>query len=390
MPTRPRDPALIPPEQPRALLVRFDTHDLYERVIGFAVVVLLIVACLRILQPFLVAILWGITLAVATWPLFRHLRNALGDRPNTAAVIATLLLLLILVVPLVLLVSTLADGVAAITRRFGDLTTNGVPPPPGWLGRVPLIGTTLVAQWQAAQADLVGWLEWVRPYIADAGAWLLARGAALGFAVIELLLAVIVAGILYARGEQAAALLRRFVHRIGGEHRLELVALAGRTVRGVANGIVGTAIVQSLLAAAAFLLAGVPGTAILGLAVFMFSVLQLPTQIVTVPISIWVFYESGTLAGVLVLVWSLGVVGTIDNFLRPYLISQGTRLPLLLIFVGVIGGLLAFGFLGLFLGPVILATTWTLLTAWLDHSVAAGSQGDGGAANLDADRTGIG
>jgi predicted PurR-regulated permease PerM len=119
-------------------------------------------------------------------------------------------------------------------------------------------------------------------------------------------------------------------------------------------------------------------------------VLQLPTQIVTVPISIWVFYESGTLAGVLVLIWSLGVVGTIDNFLRPYLISQGTRLPLLLIFVGVIGGLLAFGFLGLFLGPVILATTWTLLTAWLDHSVAAGSQGDGGAANLDADRTGIG
>jgi predicted PurR-regulated permease PerM len=174
-----------------------------------------------------------------------------------------------------------------------------------------------------------------------------------------------VAGVLFVHGKAAAGLLEDVIARVGGERQAAIVGLAGRTIRGVANGIVGTALVQALLALGAFVLAGLPAAFLLAIAVFMVAVLQLPTQLLTVPIALAVLYAGDPRWGVFLLLWGLLVVGLVDNFLRPYLISQGTRLPILLIFVGVIGGLLAYGILGLFIGPVILAVAWTLLLDWL-------------------------
>ncbi len=343
----------------------------YERALSLVLLATLIFACLQIAAPFLAAVLWGIALSVATWPLYARLSRSLGDRGRFAAVVMVLLLVLVFVVPLAMVVSSLADGVAAVSALARDLTAVGVPPPPEWLRNVPVAGTGLYEGWEEVASDLPRVSQQLRPYIGPVATWLLARGAALGLAVFELLLAVVVAGILFVRGEEGADLLRRIAGRLGGAESTALVDLAGRTIRSVANGIVGTAVVQALLALLGFWAAAVPGANLLALAVFMASVLQLPVIVVTVPVGVWALYRA-TGWGLFLLLWGVLVVGTVDNFLRPYLISHGSRLPLMLIFVGVMGGLLAYGFLGLFLGPVILAAGWTLLEAWLREPRAAG------------------
>ncbi len=345
----------------------------YERALGLVVLAMLILACLQITAPFLAAVLWGITLSVATWPVHAHLSRWLGGRVRLAAALMVLLLILVFVVPLAMVVSSLAEGVAGVTNLVRDLTALGMPSPPEWLRDVPIVGHGLDQRWREVASNLPAALQQLRPYIGQIASWLLARGAGLGLTVLELLLAVTTAGILFVHGENGADLLRRIAGRIGGAESTALVDLAGRTIRSVANGIVGTAVVQALLALLGFSMAAVPGASLLALAVFMASVLQLPVIVVTVPVAVWALYRA-TGWGLFLLLWGVLLVGTVDNFLRPYLISQGSRLPLMLIFVGVMGGLLAYGFLGLFLGPVILAAGWTLLEAWLREPPPAGAE----------------
>jgi predicted PurR-regulated permease PerM len=336
----------------------------FERVIGLAALAFLVLLFLQILAPFVAPLLWATTLTVTAWPLFVRLRARLGGRSGLAAFLMTLFLFLILVVPIGALVHSLTEQVTAVTRVANDLVTMGVPAPPAWLLDLPLIGGPLDDQWRATMIDSRATLREVQPYIGTAAAWILARGADIGFAILQFVLAVILAGILFVHGETSADYMRRFARRIGSERTVALVDLAGKTIRGVALGVGGTALVQAMIAAVIFVVAGVPGAGLLALLTFMVGLLQLPVVIVPLPVAIWLGYQG--LTGWAIFVAAGGVfISTIDNFIRPMLIRQGAKMPILLVFLGVLGGLVAYGPIGMFFGAMVVAVAHRLLTEWL-------------------------
>ena len=220
--------------------------------------------------------------------------------------------------------------------------------------------------WREATADLGALLGHLQPYLARATGWLLARGADLGLALVQFLAAVLVAAVLQATGEPAVAFLARLIRRVGGEREVALLDVVGRTVRGVALGVVGTAFVQGVAAGLGLLLAGAPAPLPLALAAFAFAVVQLPPPSVLLATAAWMAWDGRVGPAVFVALWGVLVVGTVDNVVRPFLISQGADLPFLLIVVGVVGGLLAWGLIGVFLGPTLLAAGYGLLRDWLD------------------------
>lgn len=338
-----------------------------ERVILLALLAFLAFACLQIVRPFIGPMLWGSIIAVSTWPLYRRLVGRLGGRRKIAAAIMAVGLLVVLVVPISLLVDSLAEGIAAVAALLRDLTNVHLPPPPAWLASLPVVGGTLHEQWREAMVDLPASLEQLRPYIGTAASWALSWGADLGVAAIQFVIAIVIAGILYVTGEAAVSVLQRFVARVGGAHHLGLIDVASQTIRGVAAGIIFTAFIQAVLLALGLVVVGAPGPVVLGFLTFFLLVLQLPNFLVWVPVVIWLGYQGQTGLAIFLFVWGFFVVSTIDNFIRPYLISQGAKLPLLLIFVGVIGGLLAYGFIGLFIGATLLGVGYTLFRSWLDE-----------------------
>lgn len=339
-----------------------------ERVILLALLASLAVASLQIVRPFVGPTLWGAIIAVSTWPLYRRLERRLGGRKRIAAVVMAVGLLVVLVVPVSMLVDSLAEGVAAVAALLRDLTTVQLPEPPAWLAKLPIVGGGLDKQWREAMVDLPASLEQLRPYIGTAAGWGLAWGADLGVAVLQFLIAVVIAGILYVTGETAVGVLQRFVVRVGGAHHLGLIDVAAQTVRGVAAGVIFTAFIQAVLLGLGLVVVGAPGPVVLSFLTFFLLVIQLPNFLVWLPVVFWLGYREQTGLAIFLFVWGFFVVSTVDNFIRPYLISQGAKLPLLLIFVGVIGGLLAYGFIGLFIGATLLGVGYTLFRSWLDDA----------------------
>jgi predicted PurR-regulated permease PerM len=349
-----------------------ESHDFLrdrfiERVILLALLASLVVLCLQIIKPFIGPMLWGVIIAVATWHPYRKLAKFLGNKRIVAAVLVSLALLLMLVVPISLLVNSLAEGVRGVAGLMRDLTSIRLPPPPTWVRDLPVVGIGLDSQWRDAMVDLPASLARLQPYIGTAAGYGLSWGAGLGFAMIEFLVAIVIAAILLVTGEAGVQVLRRFVARIGGAHHLGLLDVAAQTIRGVAAGIIFTAFLQAVLLVLGLVVVGAPGPVLLGFLTFFLLVLQLPNWLVWVPVVIWLGYKGATGLAIFLLVWGFFVVSTIDNFIRPYLISQGARLPLLLIFVGVIGGLFAYGFIGLFVGATLLGVGYTIFRSWLDE-----------------------
>jgi predicted PurR-regulated permease PerM len=354
-------------------------QSLVERAIGLALLALLIWLVLLIVQPFAGALIWAIVLAVALWPVFARLRTAFGGRRGLAALLVTLVLLAVMVVPIVRLALDVGRQADELVRLGEELLRARSPTPPAWLAQLPLLGTWVESFWSTLLVDREAALGQLLPYLREIWPRLLEFGAGLGLVALQLLLSVLLTGLLLVHGELCADYVRRFVARVGGRRAGHLVDVAGDTVRAVALGVVGTAIVQALLALAGYVLAGVPAAGLLALLVFAFSTVQLPVLIAALPAPLWLFFSEGPTATAIVLsIWVVGV-SLIDNFLRPYLISQGTPLPVLLIILGVVGGLLAFGPIGLFFGAVVIAVAHRLLVDWLDQPSPPGDRlRDGG------------
>ncbi len=339
----------------------------FERVIGLALVLTLGAACLTVVAPFAIPLLWAIVLAVSTWPAYRRLRDLMGGHRRTAAALMALLLFLVLVGPIAVIIASLADDARALGDLVGEVTRDlQSPEPPPFLAGVPVIGPALDAAWREATANAGATLEQARPYVGRASGWLLARGADLGEAVLEFLVAIVITGILYVTAEPATATLRRLVGRVGSQREVDLLDLAAQTIRGVAAGVIGSAFVQGVFASVGLLIAGAPAPVLLGFATFLTGVIQLPSALVLLPMAAWLGWHGDTWQAVFLVVWALAFVGTIDNVVRPYLISQGADLPFLLIFAGVIGGLLTWGFIGIFLGATLLAVSYKLFQNWLE------------------------
>ncbi len=339
--------------------------QLAEVTLGVLAVGALIGASLWILRPFIGPLIWAAMVVVASWPLMRAVQARLGGRRWPAVAVMTLVLLLLFVVPLTMAIATIVGNADRIIAWAKAVAAFRMEAPPPWMATLPVIGSTLVDLWQqAVAAGIDGLFERLAPYAGNVTRWFVSEVGSVGFLLLQFMLTVGLAAVMYANGEAWGSTLKRFGRRLGGNRGEHVVQLAGDATRGVALGVGVTALIQSLLGGIALGVSGVPFAGLLTAVMFMLCLAQLGPTLVLAPATIWLFWQGATGWGVFALVATV-IVGTIDNVIRPVLIRLGADLPLLLILAGVIGGLFAFGLVGIFVGPVVLAVAWTLLEAWI-------------------------
>ena len=342
-------------------------NDLTRTTLAILFILALIGGSVWILRPFLPAVLWAAMLAIATWPILRSVQSRLWNSRALAVTVMTMSITLVFVVPFWLAIGTIVRHSGQIIEWAEHLAATGLPPPPAWLDDVPLIGPGAARTWRdIGDDDLPELLHKGKPYAGVVTRWFIDAMGGLGSILVQFLLTVAVAAIMYARGEDSAAMTRRFGKRLAGNRGEQAVVLAGQAVRGVALGVVVTAFIQSAIGAFGLFVAGIPFASVLCAVMFMLCIAQLGPGLVLVPAVIWLFATGDTRWGIFLAIVSVAAI-TVDNFVRPVLIRRGVHLPLLLILAGVIGGLIAFGLIGIFLGPMILAVAYTLFRAWLSE-----------------------
>jgi predicted PurR-regulated permease PerM len=325
----------------------------------------LLAASVWVMQPFLPATVWAVTLVITTWPMMLRVQRRLGNRRGLAVLVMTMALLLVLILPFWLAISTIVANTDEIADLVRTVQTLQIPPPPHWLADLPLIAAQATSAWgQLTSAGMRDLAPKLTPYTGEMLRWFASVVGSLGATFLQLLLTVAIAAVMYAGGERAAATVIRFGRRLGGERGAAAVRLAGQAIRGVALGVVATAIAQSVLGGVGLAVVGLPFAPVLTALMFMLCLAQVGPALVLIPAVLWMYYSGDALWATVLLVFSV-VAMTMDNFLRPVLIRKGADLPLLLILAGVIGGLLAMGLLGIFLGPTVLAVAYTLLNAWM-------------------------
>jgi predicted PurR-regulated permease PerM len=325
----------------------------------------LIAASFWLMRPFLPAIIWAVTLVIATWPLMLRVQHYTGNRRGVAVLVMTLALLLVLIVPLSLAISTIVVNADQIADLVRTVLSFRVPPPPDWLAGVPLVGQRATEAWaELTSTGVQDLAPRLVPYAGSLTHWLISAAGGLGGVFAHFLLTIAFAAVMYAGGERAAAATLRFGHRLGDERGEMAVRLAGQAIRSVALGVVVTAMAQSVLGGIGLAIVGVPFAAVLTALMFMLCLAQVGPAPVLIPAVGWMYYSGATLWATVLLAFTI-VDMTMDSVLRPMLIRRGADLPMLLILAGVIGGLIAFGLLGIFVGPTVLAIAYTLLNAWM-------------------------
>lgn len=334
-----------------------------EQNLGSIVLVLLAAGCLIILQPFASSVLWAAVLAFSSWPLYIRLLAWLGGRRSLAALLLTLAMVVVLLLPFAAVGLTLADNVTELKAAARRLADQGPPGPPEWLNRLPGVGPDLANYWASLAADSSKLFAEAKRFIEPVGGLLLKAGLKLGLGLAQLALSILITFFLLVHGAEVGHQLTAALARIAGTRGQHLLDVAGRTVRGVVHGILGTAMAQALMAAIGFFIAGIPGAAVLALLTFFLSVIPNGPPLIWIPASLWLYHQGRPGWAVFMAIWGLGV-STIDNVVKPWLISHGSDLPFLLMLLGVLGGALAFGFIGVFIGPTLLAVGYRLLQEW--------------------------
>ena len=330
----------------------------------------LIGASVWILLPFLTAVVWATMIVVATWPMLLMLQRWLLGRRWLAVTVMTLLLLTIFLLPFLFAIGTFIENFKEITAWTTSLATFTVPPPPDWLGKIPLVGTKAASQWQQiAELSREELATRLSPYLGGVLRWVAEQIGSLGMLLGQIVLTVLISAVLYATGESAGAMALRFGARLAGEQGEQAIRLAGQAIYGVALGVVLTALVHAVLAGIGLAIVGVPFAVMLTALMFFLGIVEIGPGPVLICAVGWLYWTGDTTWGTVLLVWTL-LVSPVDNILRPILIKKGADLPLLLIIAGVIGGMLAFGLIGIFVGPVILAVAYTLFTAWINQEGA--------------------
>lgn len=334
-----------------------------EQSLGWLVLLLLLIGCLLVLKPFASALLWAVVLCFSSWPIYRRLLQLLRGRRTLAALVMALGMILVLLLPVFVVGVTLADNVKELTTSARTWVEAGPPAPPAWLAKVPVVGQQAAERWQSLASDKAKLLEAAKRLIEPVGAALLIASVAIGGGLLQLALSIFIAFFLFRDGLAVRERVTATVQRIGGERGMHLLEVAGNTVRGVVYGILGTALVQALLAGVGFFIAGVPGAALLALLTFFLSVVPVGPPLIWLPAAFWLFHQGSTGWGIFMLAWGVAV-SSVDNVVKPWLISQGSDLPFILIFFGVLGGALVFGFIGVFIGPTLLAVGYRLVEEW--------------------------
>ena len=335
-----------------------------EAAIRIAAIAILAYWVFDIIAPFVSPVLWGIIIAVAVYPVFRRLSGWLGGRRVLAASVFTVLALLLLITPTVALTRALIEwGQSAVTQiNSGNID---VPAPPDTVADWPFIGETAHEYWSLAHANVEEALRALDTQLKVVGRWIVGAIASAGIGVVYFVLSIIISGVLLANAEAGERLAQQLSVRLAPERGAGFAQLAAQTVRGVASGVVGVAVIQSALAAAGFFAVGVPGTAFWALFCLLLGVVQLPMGIVIVPIIAYVWFVDSTGTSILFTLWCVPVM-LVDNLLKPLLMGRGVEAPMLVIFVGAIGGFIASGIIGLFSGAVVLVLAYELFQSWLE------------------------
>ena len=331
-----------------------------EAVAAVVSVAVLAAGCLVVLRPFVSAILWAAVLTYTTWPMMLRLEGWMRGRRSLAALAMTALIAVVLVLPFVIAGVTLAENVARLEDLFRTLQ-GGLPPvAPEWVRQLPWIGSSVEHAWPEF-AQNTGWLsEEVKSVGMKAGGWLLTHSLDFGKGILQLMLSVVIVFVFYRDGERMTARIASGAQRIAGDVSQRLLSVAGNTVRSVVYGIIGTALVQAIAAAFGLWIAGVPSPFLLGLLTFLLALIPGGPPVVWIPAALWLFHTGHAGWGVFMTIWGFFVISGVDNLVRPYLISRGSNLPFVIVLLGAIGGVIAFGFIGLFLGPVLLAVGYAL------------------------------
>ena len=341
-----------------------------NEVAGWLLLGLLGFGCVLVLRPFFSSLLWAIILVFSTWPLHQRLKTLLGGRNLPASFLMTLVLAAALVAPMVLLARALADtaedAFAQLRLRFDTDASAGLAEPPGWLANLPVIGDLMAGFWRGLVTNTGDLVAAALPYIGPLRDAAIQGGLGIGRGIVELAVSVLVAFFLYRDGAVAAELLHRSIGSVVGDRAKQLIEVAAGTIRSVVYGVIGTAMIQAVLALFGFWLLGVPQPFLLATLVFVLGLFPVAgSSLVWIPVVIWQLMTGQIVAGVVMTVYGLLIIGGVDNFLKPYLISRGSQMPFLLVFFGVIGGVMTFGILGIFLGPMLLALGLALTREWL-------------------------
>jgi predicted PurR-regulated permease PerM len=338
--------------------------DLARLILSILSILGLLLLSLWILSPFFTAMIWALMIVVACWPLMLRLQRILAGRRALAVVAMTVLMLAVFILPMALAAATIVDNADTLWQWGRMATAFEVPPPPEWIASLPVVGARLTELWNSTRAaGLEALVQRAAPYAVMAAQLFAAQAGSAGLLFVHILLTVVIAAVMFAKGEEGARMALVLARRIGGEQGEEAVRLAASAIRGVALAVVGTALVQTTLAGVGLAIAGVPFAGLLTAAALILCIAQLGPGLILIPAVIWLYWSGHAGWGTFLLVWSLVAI-TIDNVVRPIFVRFGADLPLLLIIAGVTGGLLSMGLVGLFVGPVVLAVTWRLFQAW--------------------------
>ena len=342
-----------------------------ERILMGLLMAGLAVGCWLVLAPFLSAILWAGILVFTTWPVYRWTARRLHLGDNAAAAVMVGLTALLIVLPLAVVAPAGADDVQLLRGAVEDAVARGLPGAPAWLMEVPVIGATVSEYWNTWAADLSAIGDTLRPYLGAIVENGLKLMLSIAGGLLQFLLALVVAYFFYASGDTLAATLSRVIGRIAGARAPRIIAVTGATIRGTVYGILGTAIVQGFLTAFGLWLSGVPRALLLGAIAGFISVLPVGAPVVWIPAALWLLSSGHTGWGIFLATYGLLIISGSDNVIRPYFIARGAKLPFLLTILGVLGGALAFGLLGIFLGPVLLGVAFMLVAEFSDEAQAA-------------------
>ncbi|GAC1341211.1 MAG: AI-2E family transporter [Acetobacteraceae bacterium] len=357
--------------------MKYPADVIAERILMGLLLVGIAFGCVLVVQPFLSAIVWAGILVFTTWPVFSWLRVRLGLGDASAAGTMVLITAVLIVLPLALAAPAGADDINRLRIAVEDALEAGLPSSPSWLYAVPLVGPTLTDYWNQWAADLSGMVDFFRPYFGMVAETGLKLTLSIAGGVLQFLLALMVAFFFWASGDTLARHLHLLAHRIAGDRAARLVAVTGATVRGTVYGILGTAVVQGLLTAFGLWLSGVPRPLLLGTFAGFISVLPIGAPVVWIPASIWLLGSGHTGWGIFLAAYGLLIVSGSDSIIRPYFIARGAKLPFLITILGVLGGALAFGLLGVFLGPVLLGVGFTLVAEFAGADPLVGPRNPG-------------
>ncbi|WP_296701844.1 AI-2E family transporter [Thiocapsa sp. UBA6158] len=334
-----------------------------EATVRIGILILLVAWCFSIIQPFFIPIAWGVIIAVSAHPGYLKLRGLFGGRSGLAATTLVILGIVLLMVPAVMLSATLVDTAQGLAKGLQDGTL-AVPPPPDSVRDWPLVGEALSTFWSQASGNLMAAVQKIAPQLKAVGGWLLSTAAGAGFGILQFIVAIIIAGVFLANAKASGAFARTLAVRLAGERGADFASLAEATVRSVTRGILGVALIQSILAGIGFMAIGLPGAGLWALLCLLLSTVQIGIFPITIPIVIYVLATADTVPAILFVIWSL-FVGSIDNVLKPILLGRGVQVPMSVIFVGAIGGFITSGIIGLFVGAVVLVLGYKLFLAWL-------------------------